>query len=91
MAFFLESTFVGIFFFGWTRLSKVQHLMVTFLVAFGSNLSALWILIANAWMQNPVGAEFNHASMRMELTNLGALLFNPVAQAKFVHTVAPAT
>ncbi len=59
MAFFLESTFVGLFFFGWDRLSKRQHLLVTFLVALGSNLSALWILIANAWMQNPVGAEFN--------------------------------
>ncbi|GAF91606.1 unnamed protein product, partial [marine sediment metagenome] len=58
MAFFLESTFVGLFFFGWNRLSKVKHLMVTFLVALGSNLSALWILVANGWMNNPVGAEF---------------------------------
>jgi len=59
MAFFLESTFVGLFFFGWDRLSRRQHLVVTWLVAIGSNLSALWILIANAWMQNPVGAHFN--------------------------------
>ncbi len=59
MAFFLESTFIGLFFFGWDRLSKVQHLAVTWLVALGSNLSALWILIANGWMQNPVGSEFN--------------------------------
>jgi cytochrome d ubiquinol oxidase subunit I len=88
MAFFLESTFVGMFFFGWGRLSKVQHLLVTFLVALGSNLSALWILIANAWMQNPVGAEFNAETMRMELTSFYDLLFNPVAGAKFVHTVA---
>src|SRR5438552_3989053 len=58
MAFFLESTFVGIFFFGWNRISKVEHLTVTFFVALGSHLSALSILIANAWMQNPVGAEF---------------------------------
>ncbi len=58
MAFFLESTFVGLFFFGWDRLSKRQHLTVTFLIAIGSNLSALWILIANGWMQNPVGSEF---------------------------------
>jgi cytochrome bd-type quinol oxidase subunit 1 len=57
-------------------------------VAFGSNLSALWILIANGWMQNPVGAHFNYQTMRMELTSFSALLFNPVAQAKFVHTVA---
>ena len=88
MAFFLESTFVGLFFFGWKRLSKVQHLLVTFLVALGSNLSALWILIANAWMQYPTGAEFNHQTMRMELASFPALLFNPVAQVKFVHTVA---
>lgn len=88
MAFFLESTFIGLFFFGWDRLSKVQHLSVTWLVALGSNLSALWILIANGWMQNPVGAEFNFQTMRMELSDFGALLFNPVAQVKFVHTVA---
>lgn len=88
MAFFLESTFVGLFFFGWERLSKRQHLMVTFLVALGSNLSALWILIANAWMQNPVGAHFNYETMRMELSSFTELFFNPVAQVKFVHTVA---
>jgi cytochrome d ubiquinol oxidase subunit I len=88
MAFFLESTFIGLFFFGWDRLTKLQHLGVTWLVAIGSNLSALWILIANAWMQNPVGAEFNYHTMRMELTSFTALIFNPVAQVKFVHTVA---
>jgi cytochrome d ubiquinol oxidase subunit I len=88
MAFFLESTFVGLFFFGWDRLSKIGHLIVTALVALGSSLSALWILIANAWMQNPTGAEFNYETMRMELVSFGAVIFNPVAQAKFVHTVA---
>jgi cytochrome d ubiquinol oxidase subunit I len=88
MAFFLESTFIGLFFFGWERLSQRQHLAVTWLVALGSNLSALWILIANGWMQNPVGAEFNIETMRMELVSFSALLFNPVAQVKFVHTVA---
>jgi cytochrome d ubiquinol oxidase subunit I len=88
MAFFLESTFVGLFFFGWERLSKVGHLVVTFFVAIGSNFSALWILIANAWMQNPVGAHFNDATMRMELTSFRDVIFNPVAQSKFVHTVA---
>lgn len=88
MAFFLESTFIGLFFFGWDRLTKVQHLVVTFLVAFGSNMSALWILIANGWMQNPIGAEFNYETMRMELTSFSDLFFNPVAQVKFVHTVA---
>jgi len=88
MAFFLEATFVGLFFFGWNRLSKVGHLVVTWLVAFGTNLSALWILIANGWMQNPVGAVFNPDTMRMEMTDFAAVLFNPVAQAKFVHTVS---
>ena len=88
LAFFLESTFVGLFFFGWDRMGKVQHLLVTFLVALGSNLSALWILMANAWMQNPVGAEFNPDTMRMELSSFAELLFNPVAGVKFVHTVA---
>jgi cytochrome d ubiquinol oxidase subunit I len=87
MAFFLESTFVGLFFFGWDRLSKRAHLAVTFLVALGANLSALWILVANAWMQNPVGAQFNFATMRMELASFKELFFNPVAQVKFVHTV----
>ncbi len=88
MAFFMESTFVGLFFFGWDKLSKAQHLTVTWLVALGSNFSALWILIANGWMQNPVGAEFNYETMRMEVNSFGALFFNPSAQVKFVHTVA---
>lgn len=88
MAFFLESTFVGLMFFGWNRLSRVGHLFVTFLVALGSNLSALWILIANGWMNHPVGAEFNYETMRMELTSLYEVVFNPVAQVKFVHTVS---
>ncbi len=88
VAFFLESTFVGMFFFGWNRLSKVQHLAATWLMAIGSNLSAMWILIANAWMQNPIGAEFDFETMRMEMTSFAELVFNPVAQVKFVHTVA---
>lgn len=88
MAFFLESTFIGLFFFGWDRLSRRRHLLVTFLTALGSNLSALWILVANGWMQNPVGAEFSYETMRMEMTSFAELFFNPVAQVKFVHTVA---
>src|SRR5580692_5299451 len=88
MAFFLESTFVGLFFFGWGRLSRIGHLVVTGLVALGSNLSALWILIANGWMQHPIGAHFNYRTMRMELSSFADVVFNPVAQAKFVHTVA---
>jgi cytochrome d ubiquinol oxidase subunit I len=88
MAFFLESTLIGLFFFAWDRLSKVQHLMVTILLAIGSNLSALWILVANGWMQDPVGATFNYETMRMELVDFWSVLFNPTAQAKFVHTVS---
>ena len=88
MAFFLEATFIGLFFFGWKRLTQVQHLFATVMVALGTNLSALWILIANGWMQNPVGARFNIATMRMEVTDFYAVLFNPVAQQKFVHTVS---
>ncbi len=88
MAFFLESTFIGLFFFGWERLSRQQHLLVTTLMAIGTNLSALWILIANGWMQNPVGAEFSYVTMRMEMVDFAAVLFNPDAQAKFVHTVS---
>jgi len=88
MAFFLESTMIGLFFFGWDRLKRGQHLLVTILMAIGSNLSALWILIANGWMQDPVGAEFNYTTMRMELTDFWSVVFNPTAQAKFVHTVS---
>ncbi len=88
MAFFLEATFVGLFFFGWDKLSKVAHLTVAWLVAIGSNFSALWILIANGWMQNPVGAQFNPDTMRMEMTSFFDVVFNEVAQAKFVHTVS---
>ncbi len=88
MAFFLESTFVGLFFFGWDKLTKIQHLVVTWLLAVGTSLSALWILIANGWMQHPVGAEFNYETLRMEMTSFAAVILNPVAQVKFVHTVA---
>ena len=88
MAFFLEATFVGLFFFAWDRLTKVQHLIATWTLALGTNFSALWILIANGWMQFPVGAHFNVDTMRMETTDFMAVLFNPVAQAKFVHTIS---
>ena len=88
MAFFLEATLVGLFFFGWDRMSKLGHLAATWFMALGTNLSALWILIANGWMQNPVGAQFNPDTMRMEVVDFMAVLFNPVAQAKFVHTLS---
>ncbi|EQA01041.1 cytochrome ubiquinol oxidase subunit I [Glaesserella parasuis] len=88
MAFFLESTFIGLFFFGWDRLSKGKHLLTTFAVAFGSNFSALWILVANGWMQSPVGSEFNFETMRMEMVSFSDLVLNPVTQSKFLHTVS---
>ncbi|AGH38122.1 Cytochrome d ubiquinol oxidase subunit 1 [Bibersteinia trehalosi USDA-ARS-USMARC-188] len=88
MAFFLESTFIGLFFFGWDRLSKAKHLFTTYMVAFGSNFSAMWILVANGWMQFPTAAEFNFETMRMELVSFMDLWLNPVAQTKFVHTVS---
>ena len=88
MAFFLESTFVGLMILGWDKLTKRQHLAVTFMTALGTNLSALWILVANAWMQNPVGAEFSAETMRMEMTSFWEVVFNPVAQVKFIHTTA---
>jgi cytochrome d ubiquinol oxidase subunit I len=88
MAFFLEATFIGLFFFAWDKLSKVQHLIATWLLALGTNLSALWILIANGWMQYPIGSQFNADTMRMEVTDFMTVFFNPVAQAKFVHTVS---
>ena len=88
MAFFLEATFVGLFFFGWDRLSRVQHLSVTWVLALGTNLSALWILVANGWMANPVGSYFDFATMRMQVSSFYQVFFNPVAQAKFVHTIS---
>ena len=88
MAFFLESTFIGLFFFGWKRLKKSTHLIVTIFMALGSNLSALWILIANAWMQYPIGSEFNFETMRMEMTNFFDVILSPWAQAKFGHTIS---
>lgn len=88
MAFFMEATFVGLFFFGWERMSRVAHCIVTWLVALATNFSALWILVANGWMQNPVGAKLNPQTLRMEVDSFYDVLFNPVAQAKFVHTVS---
>jgi cytochrome d ubiquinol oxidase subunit I len=88
MAFFLEATFIGIFFFGWNKISPVAHLVCTWLMAIGTNLSALWILVANGWMQNPIGSAYNIDTMRMEMTSFYDVLFNPVAQSKFVHTVS---
>ena len=87
LAFFLESTFIAVMFFGWNKVGKKFHLASSWLVAIGANLSALWILVANAWMQNPVGMVFNPETARNEMTNFWAVLFNPVAVDKFLHTV----
>jgi cytochrome d ubiquinol oxidase subunit I len=87
MAFFLESTFIAIMFFGWNKVSKRFHLVSTWLVAFGANLSALWILVANAWMQYPAGMRFNPDTARNEMVNFWDVLFSPVAINKFIHTI----
>ena len=88
MAFFLESTFIAVMFFGWNKVSKQFHLAATWLTGIGANLSALWILVANAWMQYPVGMLFNPDSARNEMVNFWAVLFSPVAVNKFLHTVS---
>jgi cytochrome d ubiquinol oxidase subunit I len=87
LAFFLESTFIAVMFFGWNKVSKNFHLLSTWLVAFGSNLSALWILVANAWMQNPVGMHFNPDTARNEMVNFWDVLLSPFAINKFMHTI----
>ncbi len=87
MAFFLESTFIAVMFFGWNKVSKKFHLLSTWLVAFGSNLSALWILVANGWMQSPVGMHFNPETARNEMLNFWDVLLSPIAINKFLHTI----
>ncbi len=88
LAFFLESTFIAVMFFGWNKVSKRFHLMATWLTAIGANLSALWILVANGWMQKPVGMVFNPETARMEMTNFWDILFSPMAIDKFLHTTS---
>jgi len=85
-AFFLEATFFAVMFFGWDRFSRRAHLFSTWMVAIGSNLSALWILVANGWMQYPVGMRFNPDSARFEMQNFWDMLFSPVAICKFTHS-----
>ncbi len=87
LAFFMESTFIAIMFFGWNKVSKRFHLTATWLTAFGASLSAVWILVANAWMQHPVGTVFNPETARNEMTNFWEVIFSPVAVNKFLHTV----
>ncbi len=87
MAFFLEATFFAVMFFGWGRVSRGFHLTATWLTAIGANLSALWILVANAWMQYPIGCTFNPDTVRYEMTSFFDVLLSPVAINKFSHTV----
>lgn len=86
-AFFLEATFFAVMFFGWDRVSKKFHLFSTWMVALGSNLSAFWILVANGWMQRPVGTAFNHETLRNEMINFAQVALSPVGISKFLHTV----
>lgn len=90
LAFFLEATFFAVMFFGWNKVSRRFHLTATWLVFVGANISALWILVANAWMQNPVGMEFNPLTARNEMDDFWAVLFSPTAMNKFFHTVTSA-
>lgn len=90
MAFFMESTFIAIMFFGWNKVSKGFHLTSSWLVAIGSNLSALWILVANAWMQDPVGMHFNPDTARNEMVDFWQVLFSPTAINKFLHVISSA-
>jgi len=89
-AFFLEATFFAVMFLGWNKVSKGFHLFSTWMVFVGSNISALWILVANAWMQNPVGTEFNPLTARNEMADFWAVLLSPTAMNKFFHTVTSA-
>lgn len=88
MAFFLEATFFAVMFFGWNKVSKGFHLLSTWLVAIGSNLSAFWILVANGWMQYPIGTIFNPDTARNEMSNFWEVALSPVAISKFLHTAA---
>jgi cytochrome d ubiquinol oxidase subunit I len=87
MAFFMESIFIAVMFFGWNKVSKRVHLLATWLVAIGASLSALWILVANGWMQNPVGMQFNPETMRNEMVDFWQVFSNPMAMNKFFHTI----
>jgi cytochrome d ubiquinol oxidase subunit I len=87
-AFFIESTFLGLWIFGWERLPKKIHLATIWLVAIGTNLSAYFILAANSWMQHPVGTTYNAQTGRAEMTDIGAVLSNPTLLSAFPHTIA---
>lgn len=87
LAFFMEATFFAVMFFGWEKVSRRTHLLCTWMTGIGAAVSAVWILIANAWMQHPVGMEFNPDTVRHEMVDFWALVLNPTAVSKFFHTV----
>lgn len=87
LAFFMEATFVAVMFFGWDKVSKRFHLASTWLTGIGATISAFWILVANGWMQHPVGMEFNPDTVRNEMVDFWAVAANPVAVTKFFHSV----
>lgn len=88
VAFFMEATFIAVMFFGWNKVSRGFHLASTWLTGLGATLSAWWILVANAWMQHPVGMEFNPETVRNEMVDFMAVAFSPTAVLKFFHTVS---
>lgn len=88
LAFFMEATFFAVMFFGWEKVSKKTHLLATWMTGIGASISAVWILIANSWMQHPVGMEFNPDTVRHEMVDFWALVLNPVAIVKFLHSVS---
>ena len=88
LAFFMEATFFAVMFFGWNKVSKKTHLLATWMTGIGASISAVWILIANSWMQHPVGMEFNPDTVRHEMVDFWALVLNPVAIVKFFHSVS---
>lgn len=87
LAFFMESTFIALMFFGWDKVSRRAHLASTWLTVLGATISAWWILVANSWMQHPVGMEFNPETVRNEMLDFFAVAFSPTAVVKFTHTV----
>lgn len=87
LAFFMEATFFAVMFFGWNKVSRKFHLASTWLTCIGASISALWILVANSWMQHPVGMEFNPDTVRNEMVDFWAVALNPVAVSKFFHSV----
>ena len=87
LAFFMEATFFAVMFFGWEKVSKRTHLVATWMTGIGAAISAIWILVANSWMQHPVGMEFNPDTVRHEMVDFWALVLNLVAISKFFHSV----